>query len=205
MAVNLTKGQKIDLTKPTGTSLNEIMVGLGWDEAGKTKSGLFGKLKSAGPAVDCDASIILCGADGKRLPGSDKDCCIYFANKVNKNGSIVHNGDNTTGAGFGDDEQIMIKLQDIPSECEKLVFVVNIYNGSTKNQHFGLIKNAFIRIIDLNDKSEFCNYNLSESYDFMTGLVVAEIYKHNGTWKFNAMGQGVRDADTLDRLIDLYN
>ncbi len=205
MAVSLTKGQKIDLTKPTGASLNEIMVGLGWDEAQQAKGGLFGKFKSAAPSVDCDASIILCGADGKRLPGTDKDCCIYFANRVNKNGSIAHNGDNLTGAGFGDDEQIMIKLQDIPTECEKLVFVVNIYNGRSKNQHFGLIKNAFIRIVDLKDKNEFCNYNLSENYNDMTGLVVAEIYKHNGAWKFNAIGQGVQEADTLDKLIDLYN
>ncbi len=205
MAVCLQKGQKVNLTKDTGASLNEIMVGLGWAEATPTKTGLFGLLKSSGPSIDCDAAIILCGADGKRLPGSDRDCCIYFANNVNKNSSIVHLGDNLTGAGFGDDEQIMIKLQDIPSEVEKLVFVVNIYNGSSKNQHFGLINNSFIRIVDLSSNNEFCKYNLSENYDSMTGLIVGEIYRNNGNWKFNAIGQGVQNADTLDRLIDLYN
>ncbi len=205
MAVNLTKGQKVNLTKDSGVQLNEIMVGLGWDQATEQKGGLFGMFKAAAPTVDCDAAIVLCGADGKRLPGSDKDCCIYFANRVNKNSSIVHNGDNLTGAGFGDDEQIMIKLKDLPSEVDKLVFVVNIYGAGQKGQHFGMIKNAFIRIVDLADNNEFCKYNLSESYDFMQGLVVGEIYRHEGSWKFNAMGQGVREASSLDRLIDLYN
>ncbi len=206
MAVNLQKGQKVDLTKSTGVQLNDIMVGLGWDQVEKQKSGgLFGMFKADAPAVDCDASIILCGADGKRLPGTDKDCCIYFANRTNKNGSIVHNGDNLSGAGYGDDEQIMIKLQSLPSEVDKLVFVVNIYGADKKSQHFGMIKNAFIRIVDMTDKNEFCNFNLSENYDLMQGLVVAEIYRHNGTWKFNAIGQGVKEASTLDRLIEIYN
>ncbi len=204
MAINLQKGQKIDLTKQDGGQLTRVMVGLGWDEAKGSKGGLFGMLKAATPTVDCDASIILCGEDGKRLPGGANDCCIYFGNKVNSNGSIVHQGDNLTGAGDGDDEQVMVKLQELPANVDKLVFVVNIYQARQKGQHFGLIENAFIRLVDMDTNAEICRFNLTESYANMTGLVVAEIYRKNGAWKFNAIGQGVAEASTLDGLINLY-
>ncbi len=205
MAINLQKGQKIDLTKSDGGQLNRVTVGLGWDQAESSKGGLFGLLKPASHTVDCDASIVLCGADGKRIPGSANDCCIYFGNKVNSNGSIVHQGDNLTGEGDGDDEKIMVKLQELPSFIDKLVFVVNIYQASQKGQHFGMIKNCFIRIVDTDTNIEICRFNLTENYINMQGLVVAEIYRKNGAWKFNAVGQGISSASTLDALINLYN
>ncbi len=205
MAINLQKGQKIDLTKGDGGQLNRVMVGLGWDQAENSKGGLFGMLKAAAPTVDCDASIILCGEDGRRLPGGANDCCIYFGNKVNANGSIMHQGDNLTGEGDGDDEKIMVKLQELPPFYDKLVFVVNIYQAGQKGQHFGLIKNCFIRIVDLDTNAEICRFNLTDNYANMQGLVVGEIYRKNGAWKFNAIGQGVANASTLDGLINLYN
>ncbi len=204
MSINLQKGQKINLAKEDGGELNEIMVGLGWDEAANSKGGLFGMLKAAAPTVDCDASIILCGTDGKLIPGTIKDCCIFFGNKNNNNNSIVHHGDNLTGEGDGDDEKISIRLKDIPANVDKLVFVVNIYDADVKKQHFGLIKNCFIRLVDYGTKKEFCKYNLAENYTDMTGLVVGEIYRKDGAWKFNAIGQPVRDASKLDGLLKLY-
>ncbi len=202
MGINLQKGQKIDLTKGDGGQLNRVMVGLGWDPVEKPKGGLFSSKKGA--SIDCDASVIMCGADGKLLPGGASKCCIYFGNKANQNNSIVHSGDNLTGDGDGDDEQVMVRLQEIPADTEKLVFVVNIYDAAAKNQHFGLIKNAYIRIVDSENNTEFCKFNLSENYDGMTGLVVGEIYKRNGAWKFNAIGQAVREASRLESLLNMY-
>ncbi len=204
MAVNLEKGQKINLTKDNGEVLNEIMVGLGWDQAASSGGGLRGLFKSSTPSVDCDASIIICGENGKTLPGDVKKSCIYFGNKKNDNGSIIHSGDNLTGAGDGDDEQINIKLSEIPSDVDKLVFVVNIYGAIKRKQHFGMIKNAFIRIVDKSNGSEFCHFNLTDDYNEATGLVVAEIYRNEGTWKFNAAGQGVKQVDGLMDLIKMY-
>ncbi len=204
MAINLQKGQKIDLTKSDGGQLKSVMVGLGWDEAKNSKGGLFGMLKAAAPSVDCDASIILCGSDGKRLPGRANDCLIYFGNLRNANSSIIHQGDNLTGAGDGDDEQIMVRLNELPENVDKLVFVVNIYQANQKGQHFGLIENAFIRVVDMDNNTEICRFNLTENYTDMTGLVVGEMYRKNGAWKFSAVGQGVREASTLEGLVNLY-
>lgn len=198
MSVNLQKGQKIDLTKP-GQGLKKVMVGLGWDEASK---GLMSLFKST--TVDCDASAILCGADGKVVGRSANECCIYFGNLRHKSGAIVHQGDNLTGAGEGDDEQIMVDLPNVPENIEKIVFVVNIYDARAKGQHFGMIKNAFIRLVDMSSNKEICKYNLSEDYNNMTGLVVGEIYRRNGEWKFNAIGQGIAEASRLDSIIALY-
>ncbi len=202
MSINLQKGQKIDLTKGGG-GLRRVMVGLGWDEAqqgGFLKGLLGGKTQT----IDCDASAILCGADGKVISREVKQCCVYFGNLQHSSGAIVHQGDNLTGAGEGDDEQIMVDLSRIPSDIAKIVFVVNIYDAKTKNQHFGMIKNAFIRLVNMENHTEICRYNLTENYSDMTGLVVGEIYKRNGEWKFNAVGQAVKEASRLDALIKLY-
>ncbi len=204
MSINLQKGQKIDLTKKDGSQLRSVMVGLGWDEAKNSKGGLFGMLKSSVQSIDCDASIILCGSDGKIISERAKEFLIYFANKRNANSSIIHQGDNLTGEGDGDDEQIMVNLQELPSNVEKLVFVVNIYNARKKNQHFGMIENAFIRVVDMDNNGEICHYKLGENYNDMTGLVVGEIYRKDGSWKFNAMGQPVKEASSLDGLVALY-
>jgi stress response protein SCP2 len=200
MSVNLRKGQKIDLTKDNA-GLKNLMVGLGWDEAGKNGGGILGMFKTAA-AIDCDASVILCDANGK----SSSSDIVYFGNLRDPSGSIVHQGDNLTGkdTGESDDERIFINLSTIPQRIGKLAFVVNIYDADVKKQHFGMIKNAYIRLVDTAKKNELCRYDLSENYDGMTGLVVGEIYRRDGEWKFSAVGQPVRDASRLDKLLALY-
>ncbi len=203
MGINLQKGQKIDLSKggASGSGLRRVMVGLGWDEAPRS-GGLFGLCRPQ--PIDCDASVILCGANGKIISTDIKRCCVYFGNLRHSSGAITHQGDNLTGAGDGDDEQIMVDLSMVPANIEKMVFVVNIYDARTRNQHFGMIRNAFIRLVDMDSGTEICRFNLSENYSGMTGLVVGEIYKRNGAWKFNAVGQPVQEASRLDSLIRIY-
>lgn len=196
MSVNLQKGQKVDLTKGN-SSLTKILVGLGWDEAQKPKGGLLGGIfgGSKQQDVDCDASALLCTAGGKVLDIKD---VVYFGNLHHKSGCVDHMGDNLTGAGAGDDEQITVELRDIPSSYEKIVFVVNIYQAIERHQHFGMIKNAFIRIVDAATKTELCKYNLSENYDDMTTMIFGEVYRHGAEWKFNAIGQATKDAGLPD-------
>ncbi len=199
MGINLQKGQKIDLTKGGG-GLRQVMVGLGWDEAEQPR-GFFAPKPQP---IDCDASAILCGANGRIVSNDINQCCVYFGNLRHPSGAIVHQGDNLTGEGDGDDEQIMVNLPMVPSQVDKIVFVVNIYDACKRNQHFGLIRNAFIRLVDMDHHTEICRFNLSENYNNMTGLVVGEIYRKNGEWKFNAIGQPVQEASRLDSLIQLY-
>ena len=204
MGVNLQKGQKIDLTKGS-SGLKKVMVGLGWDEARQDSGGFFQNLFKGKPKdIDCDASAILCGADGKIVANDIKQCCVFCGNLQHASGAIVHQGDNLTGAGEGDDEQIMVDLPSVPSNIERIVFVVNIYDARVRGQHFGMIKNAFIRLVDLSNYSEICRFNLSENYNNMTGLVVGELYRKGSEWKFNAIGQPVMEASRLDALIKMY-
>ncbi|WP_026657786.1 TerD family protein [Butyrivibrio sp. AC2005] len=209
MGINLQKGQKIDLTKG-GSGLSRIMVGLGWDEAQQPpqqSGGLLGLFKSQPEVkqdIDCDASAILLNANGKLYGTDANDCVVYFGNLTHSSGAIVHQGDNLTGEGEGDDEQIMVNLSMVPSDVDKIVFVVNIYDANVRNQHFGMIQNAFIRLVDLSNNSEICRFNLSENYSGMTGMVVGEIYRRNGEWKFNAIGQPVKEASRLESLLNLY-
>ena len=114
-------------------------------------------------------------------------------------------GDNLTGAGEGDDEQIVVNVQNLPQEYDKIIFVVNIFQARERNQHFGMIRNAFIRLVDLGGgRNEICRFNLTDDYSGMTGMVVGEIYRHDGEWKFNAIGQGVADASRVTKLIEMY-
>lgn len=198
MSINLQKGQKIDLTKG-GSGLKHIMVGLGWDEAPQSVSrGLFGRMSRQIQDIDCDASAILCNDRGK-FAG-----LVGYKNLKLNNGSIIHQGDNLTGAGEGDDEQIMVDLNKISPTVAKVVFVVNIYEASTRKQHFGMIKNAFIRLVDMDKNSEFCRFNLSDNYFGMEGLIVGEIYRKDNEWKFNAIGQPVQHASRVDDLTAIY-
>lgn len=176
MSVSLVKGQKLSLTKEVA-GLNEVVVGLGWDAAKR----LFGA------DIDCDASAIV-------LDGNDhyKDV-VYYGNRNSQNRCVLHHGDNLTGAGDGDDEQITVNLSQMPSTVGKIVFVVNIYNCDSRKQHFGQIKNAFIRIVDKSTGKEICKYNLSDNYDGKTAMVFGEVYKSGSEWKFNAIGQGTTD------------
>lgn len=197
MSVNLQKGQRIDLTKGSA-GLRSVMVGLGWDEAERS-GGLLGVFKPGRRQnIDCDASAILCDAKGSAAE------LVYYGNLRDRSEAVIHQGDNLTGAGEGDDEQIFVDLQRVPPDVEKIVFTVNIYDGTQRGQHFGMIRNAFIRLVDAAENSEFCRYNLSENYDGMTGLIVGEIYRYKGEWKFSAVGRPVKEASRLDKLLAEY-
>ena len=182
MSVSLQKGQKVSLSKEHA-GLSKMMVGLGWDEAQKAKGGFFAPKPKP---IDCDASALL--LKNGRL--CDKSDIIYFGNLGHKSGAIQHMGDNLTGAGEGDDEQILVDLSKIPAEYDRIVMVVNIYQAVQRKQHFGMIQNAFIRLIDQRNNAEMCKYNLTDDYSGMTALIFGEIYRHNGEWKFNAIGSG---------------
>ena len=185
MSVNLQKGQKVNLRKEDGGALRRVMVGLGWDEV-KQKRGFFAPKPQD---IDCDASVFVC-VNG-HLMGTDD--IVYFGNLQHKSSCIRHMGDNLTGAGEGDDEQIMVDLANVPAEYDRIVLVVNIYQAVQRNQHFGMVENAFIRLVDGRNNNEMCHYNLSEDYSGMTAMIFGEVYRHNGEWKFNAIGQGTTD------------
>lgn len=185
MSVNLQKGQKVDLTKGNA-GLKTLVVGLGWDEAPK-KFSLFAKQED----IDCDASAILINANTKKLMGPVD--VVYFGNLTHRSGAVRHCGDNLTGAGDGDDEQIIVELTRVPQDFDRIVFVVNIYQAMQRKQHFGMIKNAFIRVVDADTGKELCKYNLSENYDGMTAMVFGEVYRYNGEWKFGAIGEPTHD------------
>lgn len=192
MSVSLQKGQKVDLTKGNA-GLSKIIVGLGWDEiTPEKKGGMFGGLFGGGKQqdIDCDASAIML-SEGDKL-ATVKDV-IYFGNLAHSSNSVKHMGDNLTGAGAGDDEQIVVDLANVPERYGKLVFVVNIYQARERHQHFGMIKNAFIRIVDASNNQELCKYNLSENYDNMTSMVFGEVYRYQTEWKFNAVGAATTD------------
>lgn len=199
MAINLVKGQKVDLTK-SNVGLNKIMVGLGWDPVSSGKGFLSGLFGSGNKAIDCDASAIMLGAGDKLL--SIKDV-IYFGNLAHTSKSVQHMGDNLTGDGDGDDEQIFIELSHIPAQIEKIVFVVNIYDCINRRQDFGMIQNAFIRIVDHATHKELIRFNLTDNYSGSTALVVGEVYRHNAEWKFAAIGNGTKDP-SLKSMIDRY-
>lgn len=201
MSISLQKGQKVSLSKEGKAGLNKVVVGLGWDEAQQSRGGgLFSSLFSAPvQAIDCDASALLL-KNGKLVDGKD---VVYFGNLTHKSGTVKHMGDNLTGAGEGDDEQIMIELDRVPAEYDRIVIVVNIYQAMARKQHFGMIRNAFIRIVDARNNQELCRFNLSENYNDMTAMIFGEVYRNNGEWKFNAIGQATRDPG-LKELIGRY-
>lgn len=194
MSVNLSKGQRINLSKEV-EGLSKIMVGLGWDAA-KQSGGILNHLfGSTSYSIDCDASAITMGN------GNKYRACIYYGNLSEDN--VYHHGDNLTGDGDGDDEQITVDLAHLSSEIERIVFVVNIYNCTERKQDFGLIKNAYIRLVDESTGKEICKYNLSDDYTGKTAMIFAEVYRNNGEWKFNAIGQGTNDA-SISQLINRY-
>lgn len=188
MSVNLKKGQKVELRKNDGGKLHKVVVGLGWDEV--EKKGFFSAFKKT-QNIDCDATAIIC-TNGKLVSNSD---IVYFGNLKHKSGAVKHMGDNLTGAGEGDDEQITVDLDRLPANCDKVVFVVNIYQATQRKQQFGMIGNAFIRICDSDTNQELCKYNLTESYNGLTAMIFGEMCRSNGKWEFNAIGQGTQDND----------
>ena len=204
MSINLQKGQRIDLTKGNA-GLNKIYVGLGWDPVATPSSGgglfksLFGGGGSSQPNIDCDASVIMLKND-KVANNSD---VIFFGNLKSENGAVKHSGDNLTGAGDGDDEQIVVELQSIPAEYNRLVFVVNIYDAKGRNQHFGMIQNAFIRIVNASNNQELLKYNLSDNYTNQTTLITGELYRQDNEWKFAAIGTGTQ-AGSIREVVESY-
>ena len=185
MSVSLQKGQKVSLSKENA-GLSKVIIGLGWDEVKRARGGFFAPKPQP---IDCDASAFVL-KNGKL---TNKEDIVYFGNLRHKSGTIQHIGDNLTGAGEGDDEQIIVDLARIPGEYDRIVIVVNIYQAVKRNQHFGMIQNAFIRLVDGRNNHEMCRYNLTENYSGMTAMIFGEVYRHNGEWKFNAIGQGTND------------
>ena len=199
MSVSLQKGQKVSLSKDN-PGLSRIVVGLGWDEAQPQRGGFLGGLFSGGVQdIDCDASAILL-QNGKFVNKGD---VVYFGNLTHASRAVQHMGDNLTGAGEGDDEQIVIDLQRVPQQYDRIVIVVNIYSAYQRKQHFGMIRNAFIRIVNAANGQEMLKYNLTENYSGMTAMVFGEIYRYNGEWKFNAIGSGTNDG-TISDLVRRY-
>jgi len=188
MTVNLVKGQKVSLRKADGGALQHLMVGLGWDPAKPASSFLQRIFQQTN--IDCDASVFLL-QDGKLRAQRD---VVYFNNLKHASGAVRHMGDNLTGEGDGDDEQIFVDLANVPASYGRLIFVVNIYQAKQRKQHFGMIENAFIRIVDNDTQQEICRYNLTDNFSGQLALICGEIYRHNGEWKFNAIGQGTMDG-----------
>ena len=176
MAVSLKKGQKVDLTK-TNPGLKEILIGLGWD------TNKF----DGGSDFDLDAAAFLLGGSGK--VNSDADF-IFYGNLKHASGSVEHLGDNLTGAGEGDDEEIKIDLSKVPAEVEKIDFTVTIYEADERKQNFGQVENAFIRVMDATNNKELIRYDLGEDFSIETAVVIGELYRNKGEWKFNAIGSG---------------
>ena len=176
MTVSLSKGQKVDLTK-SNPGLKNIIVGLGWDT----------NKYDGGAQFDLDSSVFLLTGNGKVV--SEKDF-VFFNNLQGGNGSVIHTGDNLTGEGDGDDEQIKIDLSAVPAEVEKIAFTITIHDAEARSQNFGQVSNAFARIVNELDGAELIRYDLGEDFSIETAIVVAELYRHNGEWKFNAIGSG---------------
>ncbi|MDE5764872.1 MAG: TerD family protein, partial [Ruminococcus sp.] len=174
MPINLSKGQRVDLTKGN-PGLKNIMVGLGWDV----------NEFDSGSTYDLDAAAFMVGENGK-CP-TEKEF-IFYGNLEHISGAVKHMGDNLTGDGEGDDEQIFVDLNKIPANISRIAFTVTIYDADVKRQNFGQVSNAFIRIVDEATGQELIRYDLGEDFSIETAIVVGELYKHNGEWKFNAIG-----------------
>lgn len=179
-AINLNKGQKVDLTK-SNPGLNKILAGLGWDQR-----------TTDGDAFDLDASALLLDADGKAVDGGLS--FVFYNTPVSVCGAVRTHGDNLTGEGEGDDEKISVDLSVLDSKVERIQFVVSIHEAAERNQNFGQVRDAYIRLLNEETNEELMRFDLSEDYSLETAVVMAELYRHNGEWKFNAIGQGYRDG-----------
>ena len=175
MAVSLQKGGSVSLSKEA-PGLSDIVVGLGWDPRA-----------TDGTEFDLDASVFLLGETEKVL--SD-NAFIFYNNKTSPCGNVVHNGDNRSGEGEGDDETVNVNLAGLPEEAKKLAFSVTIHDAAGRNQNFGQVSKAYIRVLNKKDNSEIARFDLSEDASVETAMIFGEVYRHNGEWKFKAIGQG---------------
>ena len=188
MSVNLQKGQKISLDKEAGGALSRIVMGLGWDAI--KKGGLFG-FGARTESVDLDASCLMFDEGGRSVD------VVWFRQLKSQDGSIVHTGDNRTGAGDGDDEQIVVDLSRVPAQVKSLVFTVNSFTG----QNFSQVQNAYCRIVNAADQKEVARYDLSVQ-GAHTAQIMAKLYRHNGEWKMHAIGEN-GSGRTFDDLMPM--
>lgn len=184
MAINLQKGQRESINAPKFT------IGLGWDT----------NTSSTGQAFDLDASVFILGENGKIL--SDQHF-IFYNNLKSPNDAVVHTGDNLTGDGDGDDEQVLVDLSKIDANASELIVVVTIHDAAGRNQNFGQVRNSFVRIFDTNSNVELLNYELEEDFSIETAVEFGRIYKRNGEWKFEAVGTGMKGG--LQDYLNKYN
>lgn len=176
MGVCLTKGQKVNLSKGN-PGLKDVVVGLGWDVNQYDTGGDF----------DLDAAAFLLAGNGRVTCNED---FVFYGNLQHPSGAVTHLGDNLTGVGDGDDEQIVVDLSLVPANITKIAFTVTIYDAEARRQNFGQVSNAFIRIYNKITGEEMLRYDLGEDFSIETAAVFGELYNHNGEWKFNAIGSG---------------
>ena len=176
MPINLSKGQKVDLTKGN-PGLDSILAGLGWDT----------NRYDGGHDFDLDVSVFMTNEQGK--VGTDTNF-VFYNNPKDAAGSVIYSGDNRTGEGDGDDEAITIEFDKVPDYIQKIAVTVTIYDAPARGQNFGQVQNAFVRLVDKQTGSELLRFDLGEDYSTETAIVFAEIYRHNGEWKFSAVGSG---------------
>ena len=175
MALSLQKGSNLSLTK-TDPSLTKVLVGLGWDPRA-----------TDGQEFDLDASAFLLNSAGKVRGDND---FIFYNQLRSPEGSVIHTGDNRTGQGDGDDESLKIKLDAVPSDVDKIIFVVTIHDAQVRRQSFGQVSGAFIRLVNDDNQTEVARYDLTEDASTETAMLFGELYRHNSEWKFRAVGQG---------------
>ncbi|UNL83024.1 TerD family protein [Priestia koreensis] len=176
MAINLSKGQKVDLTK-TNPGLTSVVVGLGWDV----------NKYDGGNDFDLDSSVFLLNENGQAASEAD---FVFYNNTTGANGAVVHTGDNRTGVGAGDDEQVTVNLKNVPANIKKIAFTITIHEGEERNQNFGQVSNSYVRILNESTGEELIRYDLGEDFSIETAIVVGELYRHNEEWKFSAIGSG---------------
>lgn len=180
MAISLQKGQKVDLTK-SNPGLTKIIIGLGWDT----------NKYDGGKDFDLDASVFLLNSEGKV---TDDKNFVFFNNPKSPDGAVTHTGDNLSGAGDGDDEQVKVDLALVSSSVEKITFGITIHEATARSQNFGQVSNAFVRVVNEATGAEIIRYDLGEDFSVETAVVVGELYRNNTEWKFNAIGSGYQNG-----------
>lgn len=175
MAISLQKGQNVNLNKEA-PGLSKMLIGLGWDARA-----------TDGAEFDLDASAFMCNGDGKVRSDAD---FIFYNQPASSDGSVKHMGDNRTGAGDGDDEQIMVDLSAVPADVTKISICVTIHEAESRRQNFGMVSSAYVRCVNAANDAEVAKYDLSEDASIETAMIFGELYRHDNAWKFKAIGQG---------------
>lgn len=180
MGINLTKGERVNLSKEA-PNLNKVVIGLGWDI----------NRSDTGEAFDLDASVFLLGRDGKTIHEKD---FVFYNNLKSRDGSVEHTGDNRTGQGDGDDEQVLLNLSQVSAEIHEIIFTVTIYEAEVRNQNFGQVANAIIRLVNQESHTEVLRYELDEDYSRERAIEFGRLYRKDNTWRFQAVGTGYNNG-----------